>query len=360
MAVASAVPFGVQPAVGPPAAAFGDLRRTLESAYGGEDLAPPDVERVFRRLVAGVLDPLHLAALLVALKIKGETGGEIAAAARVLRAAARPFPRPRYLFADCCGTGGDGAATLNISSGVALVSAACGLPVAKHGNRSVSSRCGSADVFAELGVATRLTPVQARASLDATGVAFLFAPDYHPAVAYAMPVRRTLGTRTLFNALGPLLSPAHPGCQLVGVYAEKLVEPVAVGLSRVGVRRALVVHGSGLDELAMHGPSLAARVTGRRIEMLRLTPEDAGLPRYPLEALAGGEPADNAQALLAVLRNEGKPAYRDAIAFNAGALLWVAGRSASLADGVCRALQAIADGRAHGVLQRLQARAAHA
>ncbi|MGA7965683.1 MAG: anthranilate phosphoribosyltransferase [Gammaproteobacteria bacterium] len=332
-----------------------DVNATLERLYRSEDLSPEALEDLFTRLIAGVLDPVLLAALLIALKIKGERGSEIAAAARALREGSRLFPRPDYFFADSCGTGGDGKGTLNVSSGVAFAAAACGLPVAKHGNRSVSSRSGSADVLEVLGVNVRLDPTHARRCLDEAGVAFLFAPDYHPGIAHAMPVRRALGTRTLFNAIGPLVNPACPPCQLAGVYAPELVVPMAEALAELGVERALVVHGDGLDEIALHGPTVAARVGNGVVEELALTPEQAGLKRRPLEALAGGEPAANARALAAVLDGREQGAYAESIALNTGALLWVAERAQSLTEGTDMAWNVLASGRAGERLERLRA-----
>src|SRR5690625_2116964 len=326
----------------------------LERLYRREDLAPAQLEELFARLVEGELDPVLLAALLVALKVKGESGTEIAAAARALRVAARPFRRPDYFFADCCGTGGDGAGTLNVSSGVALVAAACGLPIAKHGNRSVSSRSGSVDVLEALGVAVRAEPESDRRCLDEIGLCFLFAPDYHPGIAHAMPVRKTLATRTLFNVLGPLVNPACPPCQLVGVYAPELVRPIGEALALLGSERALVVHGSGLDEVALHGPTTAARVVDGGVDVLTVSPADAGLVEQPLARLAGGDAPGNAAALEAVIAGGGNASYRNAIAINTGALLWVAGKTASLRDGAEAALSAIATGEAMRRLGRLR------
>ncbi|MGH8128724.1 MAG: anthranilate phosphoribosyltransferase, partial [Gammaproteobacteria bacterium] len=308
-----------------------NVNATLERLYRREDLAPTELEQLFGRLIAGELDPLCLAALLVALKIKGERGAEIAAATRALRAGARSFPRPDYFFADPCGTGGDGLGTLNVSSGVAFCAAACGLPIAKHGNRSVSSRSGSADVLEALGVNVRADAAMARRCLDEACVAFLFAPDYHPGIAHAMPVRRALATRTLFNVLGPLVNPARPPCQLAGVYAPELVRPVADALAELGVERALVVHGDGLDEVALHGPTQAARVIGGEVEEIFLTPEQAGLGYRPLSDLAGGEAKDNARILADTLAGRRSGAYAEAVALNTGALLWIAGRADTLA-----------------------------
>lgn len=330
------------------------VNAVLERLYRREDLAPAELEPVFTQLVAGELDPVVLAALLVALKLKGERGAELAAAASALRAAARPFPRPDYAFADTCGTGGDGSGSLNVSSGVALVAAACGLPVAKHGNRSVSSRSGSADVFEALGIDIRSDPTRSRRLLDEIGVCFLFAPDYHPGIAHAMPVRRALASRTLFNLLGPLVNPAAPPCQLVGVYAPEFVAPMAEALAALGVERALVVHGSGLDEVAVHGPTAAARLGTGGIETLEILPETAGVSRRPPAALAGTTPEANAAVLAATLAGRGPPAYRDAVALNTGALLWIAGRAADLTEGTAQAQAALADGLAAERLERLR------
>jgi len=332
-----------------------EVNAALERLYQREDLVPAELERLFSRLIAGELDQVLLAALLVALKIKGERGAEIAAAARALRAGARPFPRPEYFFADPCGTGGDGLGTLNVSSAVAFCAAACGLPIAKHGNRSVSSRSGSADVLEVLGVNVRTDGAMARRCLDEAGVAFLFAPDYHPGIAHAMPVRKALSTRTLFNVLGPLVNPALPPCQLAGVYAPQLVRPVAEALAALGIERALVVHGDGLDEVALHGPTRAARVIAGEIEELTLTPEQAGLAYRPLSDLAGGEPGDNARALAETLAGRRSGAYAEAVALNTGALLWVAGRAETLAMGTAEAREALASGQAGERLEHLQA-----
>ena len=331
------------------------MNAVLERLYRREDLEPAELEGLFTRLVAGELDPVLLTALLVTLKVKGERGFEIAAAARALRTAARPFPRPDYLFADSCGTGGDGLGTLNVSSGVALVTAACGLPVAKHGNRSVSSHSGSADVFEAAGVNVRVEAATARRALDELGICFLFAPDYHPGIAHAMPVRRALATRTLFNLLGPLVNPAAPPCQLVGVYTPEYVRPIAEALASLGVASALVVHGGGLDEIALHAPTQAARIGDGGVEFFEITPEAAGLRRQPLEALAGGSPQENAAVLEATLAGGGPHAYRDAIALNAGALLWVAGRVHDIRAGTQQASAALADGLAADRLTRLRA-----
>src|SRR5206468_4269633 len=215
--------------------------------------------------------------------MKGETADEMIGAAHALSAAAQPFDRPDYLFADCCGTGGDGSGLINVSTAKAFVAAAAGLPIAKHGNRSVSSRCGSADVLEALGAKIDIAPVLARELLDETGFCFLFAPAYHPGMKHAALVRRQLSVRTIMNLLGPCINPARPPVQLLGVADPRMLRRVAQTLDAMGVAEALVVHGSGLDEVALHGETLAVRLSGDEIEELEITPEQAGLERAPLK-----------------------------------------------------------------------------
>lgn len=322
----------------------------LARLYSGRDLSAAEAETLFAALVAGALDETAIAAMLVALKLKGETPDELIGAARALRAADLDFDRPDYLFADSCGTGGDGSGTINLSTAVAFVAAAAGLPVAKHGNRSVTSQCGSADVLEQLGAKLDVSPDASRRILDATGFCFLFAPAYHPGLRHAGPVRRALKVRTVMNVLGPCVNPAEPPVQLLGVAEERLVEPVAATLAGLGVKRALVVHGSGLDEVALHGPTVAARVEGKTVERLTLRPEDAGLRTVSLDALRGGGPEENAERIEALLLGNGGEAETNAVALNAGALLMTAGLAAGLGEGVDLALQAIGSGRPHRVL----------
>lgn len=315
-------------------------------------LTRDEARAVFARLVDGGFGEVEVAGLLGALKARGETLEEIAGAAEALRAASRPFPRPDYLFADTCGTGGDATGTRNVSTAVAIVAAEMGIPVAKHGNRAVSSRCGSADVLERLGVRLDAPPATARRALDATGLCFLFAPQYHAGVRHAMPVRRTFGTRTIFNLLGPLANPARPPVQIVGVYDPALCLPLATTLGLLGVEAALVVHGDGLDEIALHGVTRAALWRGGRLVELELTPEEGGVGRAPLEALAGGGPEENAAALRALLEGRENGPYRDAVVLNAGALAWISGTAPSLADGAARARAVLAGGGAASRLAR--------
>jgi anthranilate phosphoribosyltransferase len=287
--------------------------------------------------------------------VKGETFAELIGAARALRAAALPFDRPDYLFADSCGTGGDSSGTINLSTAVAFVAAAAGLPIAKHGNRSVTSKCGSADVLEQLGVRIDADPAVSRRALDQAGICFLFAPQYHPGLRHAGPVRRALKVRTMMNMLGPCVNPARPAVQLLGVADPKLLEPVARTLAGLGVTQALVVHGAGLDEVALHGETDAIRISSGVVEPLRIRPEQAGLTRAPLAALAGGGPEENAERLAALLRGYGTSAENAAVALNAGALLMTAGLAASLAEGADLARQALASGEPHRRLQALVA-----
>ena len=315
-------------------------------------LTREEMHDVFAHLTAGGYADIEIAALVAALKTRGETPEEIAGAAGALRAAAHPFPRPDYRFADTCGTGGDGTSTLNISTAVALVAAEMGIPVAKHGNRSVSSQCGSADVLEVLGLRLDAAPALARRCLDEVGVCFLFAPQYHSGMRHAVPVRKALATRTIFNLLGPLANPSRPAIQLMGVYDPALCRPLALTLGLLGAEAALVVHGEGLDEIALHGPTTAALWKDGRLTELEITPEEGGLARRPMSDLRGGTPETNAGLLRALLAGRGEAAHRDAVALNAGALAWIAGCADTLGDGVAMATATIASGGAADRLDR--------
>jgi anthranilate phosphoribosyltransferase len=322
----------------------------LEHLLSGQDLTADEAETLFARLVAGQLDDAAMAALFVALRLKGETAAELIGAARALRAAAVPFDRPDYAFADSCGTGADGSGSINVSTAVAFVAAAAGLPMAKHGNRSITSRCGSADVLEALGARIEIEPVRSRAMLDELGFCFLYAPAYHPGLRHAGPVRRRLRVRTIMNFLGPCLNPARPPIQLLGIADPTKLEPVAMTLMALGIERALVVHGAGLDEVALHGETLAVRLQGGQIDNLAIRPEDAGLGRAPIEAVKGGDPQANALRLRALLGGQGETAERDLVLINSGALLMTAGLSANLSLGVALARDTLASGRAGHLL----------
>ncbi len=327
------------------------VRDSLARLYARTDLTKAEARELFEALIGGAMGDIEIGALLVALRMKGETPEEIGGAAEALRAAARPFVRPETPFADLVGTGGDGAHTLNVSTLAALVAAEAGLPVAKHGNRSVSSQCGAADLLERFGLPLDASPEEARLRLDRHRFTFLFAPHYHPGIRHAMPARKALATRTIFNLLGPLVNPAHPPIMLLGVYDAALCHPVAEALRLLGTERALVVHGSGLDEIAPHGPTQAVRLSGGTLEPLTLAPSDFGAPERPLAELVGGLPEENARLARAVLEGQGAEAHQEAVALNAGALLHIAEQAASFAAGYLAARDILATDRAWRRLQ---------
>ncbi len=335
----------------PVPADHGPVPNPLPKLLAGEDLTADESGHLFERLVLGRLQPAEIAGMLIALRMKGETPEEMIGAARALSAAALPFERPAGLFADCCGTGGDGSGLINVSTAAAFVAAACGLPIVKHGNRSVSSRCGSADVLEALGARIEVDPATARRLLDATGFCFLFAPAYHPGMKHAALVRRQLSVRTVMNLLGPCINPARPPVQLLGVADPRMLRRIAQTLAALGVERALIVHGSGLDEVALHGDTRAIRLEGGEMEEVLLTPEDAGLERAPLSAVTGGDPSDNAVRLRTLLEGGGGEPERAIVALNAGALLMTAGLAPDLRGGTDLAMAALTQGRGGAVLQ---------
>jgi anthranilate phosphoribosyltransferase len=338
-------------AVAAPTAADPAAEQAITRLLDGHDLDRDASRSLFARIVEGSLSEPLMAAAFVALRVKGETADELIGAAEALRRAARSFPAPAGLFADSCGTGGDFSGSINVSTAAGIVAAACGLPVVKHGNRSFTSKCGSADVLEALGARLDLTPLESREILDRTGFCFLLAPFYHPGIAHAGPVRRALKVRTIMNLLGPCLNPARPTVQLLGVAEPRLLGPIAETLRALGVERALVVHGSGLDELALHGFSRAVSLRGGELEEIEITPEQAGLERRPLQLIKGGSPKENAQRLAALLSGGGGEADTAVVALNAGALLMTAGSAASLRDGVDMAFDAIRGGRGNATLQ---------
>jgi len=331
-------PRGERSPVGLPAA--------IDAASRGREVEAGAIEAAFGEIADGKASPVQIAALLVALRTKGETVGESAAVARALRARA-PGAGLRFPEAvDTCGTGGDGAGTFNVSTAAAFVVAGAGVPVAKHGNRAASSQTGSADVLEALGVAVDL-PVEAAARiLERIGVAFFFARRAHPAMGHVASVRSELRVRTLMNCLGPLLNPVGAGHQLVGVYARELVEPLAAALGELGARRALVVHGAdGLDEITTTDVTWAAHWDGTGVERLTIDAGALGLARARPEELRGGDAAHNAALLRSVLEGE-RGAPRDLVLANAAAALWVAGAAADLEEGLARARESLDSGAA--------------
>ncbi|WP_194755348.1 anthranilate phosphoribosyltransferase [Aliidiomarina indica] len=328
--------------------------RELAKLLNGEVLTLSETEKLFKHLLADQLTQNQIAAMLVAMKVRGETPAEIAGAAKALLAGCKQFPTLDFPVADTCGTGGDGSNTINISTAAALVSASMGIAVAKHGNRSVSSRSGSADVLESLGVPLDLSPDENHQLLKEHKFCFLFAPHYHPGVRYAMPVRQELKTRTMFNLLGPLINPARPKAQLLGVYTPDLCLPLAQTLQLLGCPRAMVVHGSGLDEVALHGPTKVAEVNGDQIREYEISATDFGLPEAGLSSLRGGDADQNARMLKYVFAGQGAAEHRHAIAMNAACLRYLLGYSESLAEGTDAVLQHLTEGHALTHLQRMQ------
>lgn len=331
-------------------AAFPPSKIFFDRFCAGGSLNKVESEALFDEIIRGVLSDIEITGLLVALKIKGETPEEIAGAAAILRRAALKFKEPDYLFADSAGTGGDGSQTFNISTAAAFLAAGAGLPIAKHGNRSVSSRSGSADVLEALGANINLPPKAARRCLDETRFTFLFAPQYHQGVKHVMRVRTELKTRTVFNILGPAINPAHPPVQLVGVYDPALCLPLAETLQLLGCKSAMVVHGSGVDEIALHGKTFAACLIDGKIISKTLTPDDFGLEEYPLETLAGGTAFDNARIIRNIFDGTGGEAQMAIVLANAAVLLFLAGRVENLSSGVVVARKALEAGEAMRVL----------
>lgn len=325
------------------------IRRHLARVARGEPLGEEEAGSAMGAIMDGEATPAQIGGLLGALSARGETEDEIVGFARAMRERAIPIASRGAI--DTCGTGGDGAFTFNISTVASLVVAACGVPVAKHGNRSASGSCGSADVLEALGVLLD-PPIEAvQRSLETVGWAFLFAPRFHAATRHAVLPRRELGVRTVFNLLGPLTNPARPEAQLLGVARAELGPLLARCLARLGTRRAWVVHGAGLDELSPVGETSVAALEDGAVREFRVAPEAAGLSRSAPEALRGGDPRANAAIALLVLSGEKGP-RRDAVVLNAAAALLVAGRAADLAEGARLAAEAIDDGRARALLER--------
>lgn len=330
----------------------GTVRALLPRLIASHELTEVEARDAFRSIMSGDETPEAIASFLTSLRMRGETVTEIAAAARFLRENAIKVIAPVDAI-DMCGTGGDGAHTLNISTAATFVVASQGVPVAKHGNRAQSSKCGAADVLAALGVRLDLTPESLEICLRSVGTCFLFAQTHHPAMHHVAPVRAALGFRTIFNLLGPLSSPASVRRQVVGVFDAKWIMPMAEALCVLGAERALVMHGAGgLDEVSTTGETTGAILEAGTIRPWRISPEEAGLPRAELSALRGGDAATNARALRGALAGE-KGAYRDIVCLNAAAGLWVAGRVTSIREGVELAREAIDAGSAARTLEAL-------
>ncbi len=333
------------------------LQPLLDTLYQGNALTTAQSQQLFSTIINGDMDPIVMAGMLTALKMRGETVDEITGAALALRQAAKPFPRSQASLTqgvvDIVGTGGDGFNTINISTTATFVAAAAGAKVTKHGNRGVSSKSGASDVLSHCGVGLTMTPEQAAKCVDDIGVCFLFAPHYHEGVRHAVPVRQALKTRTIFNILGPLINPAKPEYMLLGVYSPKLLAPIVNVLQALGVKHAMVVHGSGLDEVALHGDTQVAELKDGKILFYTISPAELGVEQAPIDALKGGEPSDNAKITQAILAGKGTQAQQNAVAINAGCALYVSGVSTSPKAGTQLALDVIASGKALNCLKQL-------
>jgi anthranilate phosphoribosyltransferase len=329
-----------------------NLKPFLARLAAGETLSDEQAEAAFDVIMSGEATPAQIGALLMAMRIRGETVSEITGAVRAMRARMTAIEAPDDAI-DVCGTGGDGAGTLNVSSAVTFVVAGCGVPVAKHGNRALSSRTGGADVLTALGVNVDAPMGALPSILTEAGCVFLFAPRHHPSMRHAAGPRVELGTRTIFNLLGPLANPARVRRQLTGVFSPDWTRPMAETLLALGHEAAWIVHGMGLDELTVAGRSQVTALRGGQIASFVVEPEDAGLPRSPVAAIQGGDAGFNASALEAMLQGA-QGAYRDTVLLNAAAALIVAGRAGELREGVSLAARAITSGAAFGALETLR------
>jgi anthranilate phosphoribosyltransferase len=331
------------------------VQEALARLLDGHDLSRDHARSVMDEVMSGEATPAQIGGLLVALRLKGETADEIAGCAEAMRSHVLTVRPQRDDLVDTAGTGGDGARTINISTAAALVAAAAGAAVAKHGNRAVSSSSGSADVLEALGFQLELPPARIERSIDELGFGFLFAPTHHPAMRHAAPVRRELAARTVFNVLGPLTNPAGARAQVVGVYAPSLVRTIAEVLAQLGAHRAFVVHGAGgIDELSPAGPNLVCEVADGLVHEREIDPLDLGVPRCAPEELRGGSPGENAEAVRAVFRGE-NGGRRSAILLNAAGAIAAAGQAADLREGLELAGEAVDSGGAATRLDELVA-----
>lgn len=330
------------------------LKEFLPRLATGATLSETEAEAAFNIIMSGEATPSQIGAFLMALRVRGETVDEITAAAKIMRQKATRIAAPAGAV-DTCGTGGDASGTFNISTGAALVVAAAGVPVAKHGNKAMSSKSGSADVLEALGVNLDAEMHLVETCMREARIGFLMAPRHHAAMRHVGPVRTELGTRTIFNLLGPLSNPAGATRQLMGVFDKHWVEPLAIVLGRLGLERAMVVHGSdGLDEITTTGRTWVSEYKDGKVSSYEVTPEDAGLPRAHMDDLKGGDAAHNAEAIRGLLAGE-KGAYRDIVLLNAAATLMVGGKCDTLVEGATLAAQAIDSGAAQATLDKLVA-----
>ena len=329
------------------------MQNHIERVTDGRDLSLDEARDAAAAVFENATEA-QIGALLTALRAKGETETEIAGFAQGMRDAARTIDPDRSPLVDTCGTGGDDYDTINVSTTSAIVASGAGVPVAKHGNYSVSSSSGSADVLEEVGVQVDAEPPAVEAAIEEDGIGFMLAPVFHPAMKAVIGPRKELGMRTVFNVLGPLTNPAGADAQIVGVYDPDLVPVLARALAHMPVENALVVHGSGMDEITVHDETTVAEVRGDDVEEYVLAPEDLGVGRHDIADVAGGTPAENAKDLRGIVEGDVRGAKRDIILANAGAAVYVAGEADSLEDGAERAAKAIDDGGAADRLAELR------
>ena len=329
-----------------------DIKGALARLADGKDLTGTEMRQVMDIIMSGEASQAQIGAFLMGMRVKGETVGEIAAAVSILRAKMVPVQAPADAI-DIVGTGGDGAGTLNISTATAFVVAGAGIPVAKHGNRALSSKSGSAEALQKLGISLELTPEQIAACIREAGIGFMFAPNHHPAMRHVGPVRAEMGVRTMFNLLGPQSNPAGVKRYLLGVYDNEWVEPVAAALLANQAHSAWVVHGdSGLDELSTTGPSFVSQIKNGNLTSFEITPEDAGLPRASLADIVGGDPEHNAGEVRKLLDGAKGP-YRDIVLLNAAAAFIVCDTVETLREGVALGTDIIDSGKARAALEKL-------
>lgn len=327
----------------------------ISKVVEGEDLTEEEAEQAMKMIMTGEATPAQIGSFLTSLRIKGETVDEISAFARVMRDFATNIsPHVSGTLVDTCGTGGDTVKTFNISTIAAFVASGAGVPIAKHGNRSVTSKAGSADLLEALGVNINLTPGQVERLIEDIGIGFMFAPLFHEAMKHAIKPRKEIGIRTVFNILGPLTNPAKAEAQVLGVFSPDLTEIMAEVLGNLGVKRALVAHGvEGLDEISIVGKTKVSELRNGNVENYTLTPEDFGIDRAEIKELKGGSPEDNARTALSILKDNTKGARRDIVVINSAAAIYVGEKAKSLEEAVELAENAIDSGKAYNKLRAL-------
>ncbi len=330
------------------------IQSAIQKLIEGKNLVIDEAEAVMEEIMTGKATDSQIAGFLVALRMKGETIDEITALAKVMREKAHTINPKSKTLVDTCGTGGDKKGTFNISTAAAFIVAGSGIAVAKHGNKSVSSKCGSADVLVELGIKIDLTPKQVEKCIDDIGIGFLFAPKFHEAMKYAINVRRELGVRTVFNVLGPLTNPANASCQLVGVFDEKLTKPIAEVLGKLGLKHAIVVHGNGLDEITLDGETTVSEYKSGNVITYKIKPTDFGMKLSSIDEIKGNSPKENAEIILNILSGKEKGAKRNIAVLNAAAAIYAGDKAKSIKEGISLAEKAIDSGSAMKKLERMR------